>query len=144
MQRKLWRNTALLAVLMIAMLFLGTGCDKNKVEKSAVNDYIDSRVSGTITAMDERDVKMARNIWSDLSELSVKLKNQGEDELSDDVAALAMSYEKLVSYCNNGEEKYLTNFKADFQTASENLAPDLVAAGYDTNELSVSLASVYK
>lgn len=144
MQIKLAKNAVILSVLLVTMLFMSTGCDKNKVEKSAVNDFIDSRINGTISAMDERDVKTARNIWSDLSELSVSLQNQGENELSADVAALAMSYEKLVSYCNNGDEKYLNSFKKDFQTASENLAPALVAAGYDCSELSESLASVYQ
>ena len=144
MQKRLSKKVAFLVVLMTAVLLLGTGCDKNKIEKSAVNDFIDSRVNGTISAMDERNVKTARNIWSDLSELSVSLKNQGENELSGGVAALAMSYEKLVSYCNSGDSNDLNNFKRDFQTASENLEPVLTAAGYDCNELSESLATVYK
>lgn len=144
MQKKLSKKMAFLAMLLLVTMLLSTGCDKNKIEKSAVNDFIDSKVSETITALNERDVKLARNIWSDLSELSVNLQAQDEEELSGYVAELALSYEKLISYCNDGDADYQAAFKADFKTASENLMQALEQAGYDCSELGASLESVYQ
>ena len=143
MQRKLFSKNAFLLAFLAVFLLMSTGCDKAK-SSSAVNDLIDSEVTATVTAINERDVKLARNIWSDLSELSVSLQKQDEDDLSADVAALALSYEDLIADCGSGNEKDLSSFKASFQTAAENLAPSLSEAGYDCRSLSESLASVYQ
>lgn len=142
MQRKLFSKNAFLLAFLAVFLLMSTGCDKAK--SSTVNDLIDSEVTATVTAINERDVKLARNIWSDLSELSVSLQKQDEDDLSADVAALALSYEDLIAYCGSGNEKDLSSFKVSFQTAAENLEPSLSEAGYDCSSLSESLASVYQ
>ena len=142
MLRKLFSKNAFLLAFLAVFLLMSTGCDKAK--SSAVNDLIDREVTATVTAINERDVKLARNIWSDLSELSVSLQKQDEDDLSADVAALALSYEDLIAYCGSGNERDLSSFKASFQTAAENLAPSLSEAGYDCSSLSESLASVYQ
>ena len=83
MQRKLFSKNAFLLAFLAVFLLMSTGCDKAK-SSSAVNDLIDREVTATVTAINERDVKLARNIWSDLSELSVSLQKQDEDDLNGD------------------------------------------------------------
>ena len=92
------------------------------------------------TTLDIYDVYKSKLSWKN----NTKGEKQDEDDLSADVAALALSYEDLIAYCGSGNEKDLSSFKASFQTAAENLAPSLSEAGYDCSSLSESLASVYQ
>ena len=57
MQRKLFSKNAFLLAFLAVFLLMSTGCDKAK-SSSAVNDLIDSEVTATVTAINERDVKL--------------------------------------------------------------------------------------
>jgi len=143
MHKNFPKNTVILSGILILMLMLGSGCESNKLSKSAVNDVIDVEISDTLAAIEQKDVKMARDIWSDLSELSVSLQTTNED-LSVKVATLALSYEQLVAYCNDGEQTHLDEFKEDFKLAAEELKAALEDAGYDCSAIEDSLQSIYE
>ena len=141
MHKKFTKNVAVLVALLLMVSLVGSGCDKGSVQESTVNDFIDSRVNDTLVAMDKRDVELARDIWSDLTELSVSLEKN--EEMSTQVAALALSYEKLIAYCNTGKEEDLKLFKDEFKTAAEGLKELLLNENYDCSNIEKTLAKAY-
>ena len=141
MHRIFTKNVAVLITILLILSLLGTGCEKGSVQESAVNDLIDQKVNDTLLAMEKRDVDLVRDIWSDLSELSLSLED--DEELSGQIAALALSYEKLIAYCDTGKEEDLVQFKADFKTAAEGLKEVLIAEGYDCSGIEDNLKKAY-
>ena len=141
MHNKFTKNVAVLVALLLMLSLIGSGCDKGSVQESTVNDFIDSKVNDTLIAVEKRDVELVRDIWSDLSELSLSLEE--DEELSAQVAALALSYEKLISYCDTGKEEDLKQFKSEFKTAAEELKEVLIEEGYDCSSIEKTLAKAY-
>ena len=141
MHRKFTQNVAVLVAVLLFFGLISTGCENGSAQEAAVNDFIEQKVSDTLLAMENRDVELVRDIWSDLSELSLSLE---EDEaLSAQVAALALSYEKLIAYCDIGNEEDLNQFKSDFKTAAEGLKEIMIEEGYDCSSIEDILKNAY-
>ena len=141
MHRKFTQNAAVLVAVLLFFGLISTGCENDSAQEAAVNDFIEQKVSDTLLAMENRDVELVRDIWSDLSELSLSLE---EDEaLSAQVAALALSYEQLIAYCDTGNEEDLNQFKSDFKTAAEGLKEILIEEGYDCSNIEDTLKNAY-
>lgn len=108
----------IIAILLI-VVFL-TGCtSENTIDKEKMDSMIDNFVKETDMAIQNKDIKKARKVWSEVTELSIKAKDY--KELSESIEKLSTNYVKLITYIETGEEYLLKDFRKDFDVALEEL-----------------------
>ncbi|NCC80663.1 MAG: hypothetical protein EOM04_00110 [Clostridia bacterium] len=108
----------IIAILLI-VVFL-TGCtSKNTIDKEKMDSMIDNFVKETDMAIQNKDIKKARKVWSEVTELSIKAKDY--KDLSESIEKLSTNYVKLITYIETGEEYLLKDFRKDFDVALEEL-----------------------
>jgi vancomycin resistance protein YoaR len=112
------KNIFILSVVLI-IVFL-TGCtSKSTIDKEKMDSMIDTFVKETDTAIQNKDIKKARKVWSEVTELSIKAKDY--EELSESIEKLSTNYVKLITYIETGEEYLLNDFRKEFDVALEEL-----------------------
>ncbi|MFZ5943302.1 MAG: hypothetical protein ACOYVD_04285 [Bacillota bacterium] len=113
----------LLCVFLILSFSLFTvGCSNSeKVKRDVVPKLIEKVVSDTQKAILEKDVKLARETWSRVTEYSVKANELGDKELSEALSRLATTYVKLIEYCESGEKNFLESFNMEFAKALDKI-----------------------
>ena len=115
----------LIALLLTCSVFL-TGCSGQSMEKpEQVLKVIEQAISTTEKATSEKDLKLARELWTRVSEYGVKAEEAGNKELADSLGRLASTYPHLVSYIESGNEFYLQTFRTSFDSAITQLKNSL-------------------
>lgn len=110
--------------LLVLFLFLSLliSCTAQKFDDpKQVGQAIDRIITYTDKAIANKDIKLARSLWSEISEYGIKAYEIGQDELGEKLAILASCYEGLVNYLETGKQEQLTKFQADFTEALKNL-----------------------
>lgn len=60
-------------IILILLLVFSTGCsDKNILDKDKLDIMIENYVKETDIAIANNDIKKARKVWSELTELSIR------------------------------------------------------------------------
>lgn len=119
--RKLVGKIFILSLIVSFSLFVFGCSDSEKVKREVVPKIVEKVVSDTKKAILEKDVKLAREIWSKVTEYSVKANEYGDEELSEALSKLASTYVKLIEYCESGEENLLKVFDAEFAKALDKI-----------------------
>ena len=115
-------NRRYLITLLLIMTVLFTGCNSQSVEKpEQMLKLLDDAVKITEKAANEKDLKLAREVWTQVSEHGVKAKELGNKELADSLGKLASTYVYLVSYIETGDALQLTNFRNGYDQAVNQL-----------------------
>ena len=103
-----------LLFLLFSMLL--TGCAGQSIEKpDQILKLIDDAVKITEEATNDKDIKLAREVWTRISEYGVKATELGNKELADSLGKLASTYVHLVSYIETGDDLQLTTFRSCFE-----------------------------
>lgn len=122
-----------LAFLLIILLIGGTACEgKNLDNAEMVEKLIDDVVDTTHKAVENHDVKLARELWSKISEYGVRAREMGQKELADSLGKLASTYVYLVQYLQTGDQKQLELFEKNFDQAITGLRQCLKKRGAKT------------
>lgn len=107
-------------IIFIIFALLISGCtDKNTIDKNKMDSMIDNFVKETNSAIANKDIKKARKVWSEVTELSIKSKDY--KELSESIEKLSTNYVKLITYLETGEEYLLNDFRKNFEVSLEEL-----------------------
>lgn len=108
-------------VISIIMLAFLPGCseDKDKFKEELLPDLVDDFKEETDLAIKNKDIELAREVWSDITEYSVIAKQDGDEDISEKLENLASSYVKLIDYCENNDEDSLNEFNDDYDVALE-------------------------
>ena len=115
-------NSRYLITLLLIVCVLFTGCTTQSLEKpEQILKLIGDAVKITEKAANEKDLKLAREVWTQVSEYGVKAKEIGNKELADSLGKLASTYVYLVSYIESGDTLQLTNFQNCFDQAVSQL-----------------------
>ena len=115
-------NRRYLITLLLIVCVLFTGCTTQPLENpEQILKLIDDAVKITEKAANEKDLKLAREVWTQVSEYGVKAKELGNKELADSLGKLASTYVYLVSYIESGDTLQLTNFRNCFDQAVNQL-----------------------
>lgn len=119
--RKLAEMLFILIIIISFSLFTFGCSDSEKVKRDVIPKLVDKVVSDTQKAILEKDVKLARETWSKVTEYSVKANEYGDTELSEALSRLATTYVKLIEYCESGEENLLKAFNTEFAKALDKI-----------------------
>ncbi len=111
------RVTRHILFLFVVSLLI-TGCGNDELDKSEqASQLVQQLIQETEKAIKDKDEKLVREIWSQISEYGVKAKDLDKEELADSLGELAATYAKLVEYIQTGDKKSLDNFKQELSTA---------------------------
>ena len=136
------RRVALLLVMLL-LVGLSSGCEMpSKEQETDMYTFVGEMVDSTAKAMEDRDTKLARDVWSALTEYAVMAEDEGHTALKDAICDVACTYGSLVDYCDAGAPEDLADFKDSFQRASEALSKMIGAEGYDTATLDERIALI--
>ena len=106
----------LVVFLMIALLL--TGCNSQNFSKpEQISEAVKQIVDNTEKAINDKDLKLARLLWSQISRYGVKAGEAGHKELGEELGRLASTYVNLVQYLETGDENQLTIFRKNFTKA---------------------------
>lgn len=119
--RKAFRKLVFLCIILSLSLTL-IGCqNEEEVKREVIPSLVENFVNETQKAIDKKDGKLARDIWSNVTEYSVQANDYGDEELSEAIRGLATTYVKLIEYCDNGDTDTLELFNQEFEKALENI-----------------------
>jgi len=119
---KRFTTKVLTFLLILTFTLVCFGCNNaEKVKREVVPQIIEKVKNDTQKAILEKDVKLARETWSNVTEYSVKANELGDKELSEALSRLATTYVKLIEYCESGEENFLKAFNLEFAKALEKI-----------------------
>lgn len=108
-------------ILLLFCIFL-TGCESHLIENpDGLQKLIDKKVELTQKAVAEKDIRLARDIWSNISEYGIKAKELEKEELAGYLGKLAATYSYLVEYINTGDSNKLEVFQKTFDAAVQEL-----------------------
>lgn len=108
----------ILLCFTVLLCFMLVGCDEaDKVKKEELPSLIEKVSSDTQKAKEEKNVKLARELWGTISEYSVKADEYGDKELAEALSYLASSYTKLIEYCESEDKNQLKKFEEEFKKA---------------------------
>lgn len=111
------RVTRCILFLFIISLVM-TGCGNETKEDLEKNSQLmQQALKMTEQAIQNKDVKIARELWSQISEYGVTAKDLGEEELADSLGELAATYADLVDYIETDDKEALEKFKQEFSEA---------------------------
>ena len=108
------------SVCIIFLLFcvLFTACNSQSIENpDQLQKFIDKYIALTQKAVEGKDIKLAREIWSKITEYGLKAKEMDKKELADSLGKLAATYSYLVEYINTGDKTQLSLFEDNFNKA---------------------------
>lgn len=110
-------------ILLLSLLLSLTlmGCENEEIDKDLLANTISKFENNTQKAIEEKNSQLARDIWSEITEYSIKAEKLADENLNNTLTTLASTYVKLVKYCETGDEDTLKEFKSDFQKASHEL-----------------------
>lgn len=109
-----------LFILICLLIYLLVGCtSKNTIDKEKMDSMISNFVKETESAIENKDIKKARKVWSEVTELSIKAKDY--EELSESIEKLSTNYVKLITYIETNEEYLLKDFRKNFDEALKEL-----------------------
>ncbi|NLT95091.1 MAG: hypothetical protein GXW85_06075 [Clostridia bacterium] len=116
-----WKKGLVFLIIVCISLFT-LGCkDSEKVERDVIPKLIEEIVNDTKQAILKKDVQLARETWSKVTEYSVKANEYGDKELSAALSKLATTYVKLIEYCESGDESLLEIFNMEFAKALDKM-----------------------
>jgi len=105
-------------IIFTLLCIILTGCNSQIInDPDQLHKLIDKNIELTQKAADEKDVKLAREIWSRISEYGIKAKEMDKKELADSLGKLAATYSYLVEYINSGDMTQLDLFREYFEKA---------------------------
>lgn len=120
-------------IILILLLVFSTGCsDKNILDKDKLDIMIENYVKETDIAIANNDIKKARKVWSELTELSIRAKDNSD--LSESVEKLSTNYVKLITYLESGEDNLLADFRKDFDDALDYLKETIESLSGDSKK----------
>lgn len=120
----------LVTLLLISLM---AGCSsKNTIDKDKMDSMIESLVKETEIAITNKDIKKARKVWSEVTELSIKAKDY--KEISEAIEKLSTNYVKLITYLETGEEYILNDFNKEFEVALKELKNILYSLTEESKE----------
>ncbi|MFY9174599.1 MAG: hypothetical protein WAO24_04545 [Peptococcia bacterium] len=116
------KKASMLLVLFLLISVLLLSCtSQNFSDPEQSNKAIEWIVASTEKAIVNKDIKLARTIWSEISEYGVKASSMGKDDLGDKLGSLASCYEYLVKYLETGDKKLYEKFQDNYSSAMEDL-----------------------
>lgn len=116
------KNASKLLVLFLLVSVFLLGCSsQNFASREQATKIIDRVITSTDKAIANKDTRLARNTWSEISEYGVKAGSMGEKELEDKLGLLASCYENLLKYLETSEEEYYERFQESYNHAIEEL-----------------------
>lgn len=109
-------SKSLVVFLMIALLL--TGCNsQNFTKPEQISEAVKQIADNTEKAINNKDLKLARLLWSQISKYGVKAGDAGHKELGEELGKLASTYVNLVQYLETGDENQLNIFRKNFSKA---------------------------
>jgi hypothetical protein len=116
------RATRVILVCLLLFSLVLTGCEGREVENlEQMPELIDKTVEITEKAIQEKNVKLARDIWGKISEYGLKATEAGNEGLAEHLGNLASTYVHLVEYLSTGDMSKLDTFLYDFDGAINEL-----------------------
>jgi uncharacterized protein YccT (UPF0319 family) len=115
------KKTFILMILICFSLFTFGCMQSEKVQRDVIPKLVEQIVNDTKKAILEKDVNLARETWSKVTEYSVKANEYGDEELSAALSKLATTYVKLIEYCESGDSTLLDAFNMEFSKALDQM-----------------------
>ncbi len=106
----------LIVILVVSVLVMGCN-GRNSLDQDRLDAMINSLVIDTNEAIERKDIKKARDVWSRVTELSIQTRNL--EDISDSLEKLSTNYVKLITYLETNEEYLLEDFKKEFNLTLE-------------------------
>lgn len=112
------RKYVLILVLLLVVSLLVTGCNgRGGINKDRLDAMINALVTETNEAIEKKDINKARDVWSKVTELSIKAKDY--DDIAESLEQLSTNYVKLIAYLETGEAYLLRDFQKEFEISVE-------------------------
>ncbi len=109
-------------LLLFLFSFVLVGCDSHVLEKpDFMEKLINKTIETTEKAIKDKDIKLAREIWGQISDYGLKANEIGKKELAESLGKVASTYLYLVKYLETGDLTQLDQFRSNFETAIQNL-----------------------
>jgi len=109
-------------ILVVLVIVFTSGCRASvEVKRDVVPKIVQGVVQDTKDAIATKNVETARNVWSRVSEYSLKAQESGDKELSSALSTVAATYVNLIEFCQTGEEVSLQKFENDFIKSFEEM-----------------------
>ena len=114
------KRTVCLILLVFCILLIG--CESRVMENpEELQKLIDRNIELTQKAIAEKDIRLAREIWSKISEYGIKAKEQDKEDLAGYLGKLASTYTSLVEYIETKDDEKLKVFQENFEAAIREL-----------------------
>ena len=134
-RRRLWRNVVLCGLLSLAMAGL-SGCEFGTGQSEAdICAFMERVAASTEKSLANRDIDLARDTWSDVSEQGLNATSQGAEDIGKAIGLVAGTYDDLVAYCQSGDEEKKAAFLTAFQREAQKLSQMIAEEGFDTAKL---------
>lgn len=117
------RKTAKILLSLCLVVFFLAGCEEKMVfdNPETMSKLTDKTVQLTEKAIVDKDIKLARDLWGQISEYGITAKEMGNNDLAVSLDKLACTYPYLVDYLMTGEQQKLDHFNTTFRKAIEEL-----------------------
>jgi hypothetical protein len=116
----IWTITSLLSAC--------AGAPADKID--TVSHLVEKVDALTQDAIRQKDIEKVRDVWSQISELSVSLGDHGYDDEAEAVEQLAATYMYLIDYMQTGQAESFIQFETGYSAALSYLKE--AADGYDS------------
>lgn len=111
------KKTTILLIFLLLLTVL-TGCNTEKFNNpELIQKTINKTVQTTQQAIEKKDIKLARDLWSKTSEIGIKAGELGEEKLAESLGQLASTYVYLIEYIEREDNQKLTVFNGKFEVA---------------------------
>lgn len=107
--------------LIAFLMVFAAGCEKVIDKPEQIHKELNKIVEMTDKAVQTKDMKLSREVWSKVSEYGLKANELGAEELSASLGKLASTYVYLIEYLQTGDESKLALFRDCFDQAINNL-----------------------
>lgn len=116
------RKTVIGLLLFITFSVFLVGCEQQALEKpELMRKMVVNATEMTQKAIDTKDIKLAREIWSKISEYGIKAREQGKTELAEALGKWASTYVYLINYLESNDTFELEKFKLHSQESVNKL-----------------------
>ena len=118
-------------LLICLSSFLLVGCEEPVAfdKPELMLKLINNTVELTEKAVTEKNLKLARDLWGQISEVGLKAKESGNNDLVGSLEKMACSYAYLVEYLRTDEQQKLEDFNASFREAVNELKLNITSKG---------------
>lgn len=118
-------------LLICLSSFLLVGCEEPVTfdKPELMLKLINNTVELTEKAVTEKNLKLARDLWGQISEVGLKAKESGNNDLVGSLEKMACSYACLVEYLRTDEQQKLEDFNASFREAVDELKLNITSKG---------------